>query len=389
MSTADGMTYAPKGKPAPVCQEGDFVFAAVGFDHGHIYGMCNGLTEAGGRLKWAYDPDPAKAAAFAASFPGVQVARSEGEVLEDPGVQLVAGAAVPADHAALGLRVMAHGKDYFTDKPALTTLDQLAQARRAVESTGRKYAVYYSERVHVESAVLAGQLVLEGALGRVLQVIGMGPHRANLASRPSWFFERERYGGILCDLGSHQVEQFLWFTGNANARVVGSQVANYAHKDHAGLEDFGDCRLAGENGATGYFRVDWFTPDGLRGWGTAARSSWGRSATWSYASTSTWVPRTGATTSTWWTPPESTTSQSAGRWGTRFSGSSSSTAWKGPSAPCPRRTPSRPPSCAWWPSRRPSVPSRRPTSGRPPEARQGDSGRARGHPVAGTRTGHR
>ena len=175
MSTADGMNYAPKGKPAPVCQEGDFVFAAVGLDHGHIYGMCNGLTEAGGRLKWAYDPDPAKTAALAASFPGVQVARSEGEVLEDPGVQLVAGAAVPADHAALGMRVMAHGKDYFTDKPALTTLDQLAQARLAVESTGRKYAVYYSERVHVESAVLAGQLVHEGALGRVLQVIGHGP----------------------------------------------------------------------------------------------------------------------------------------------------------------------------------------------------------------------
>jgi predicted dehydrogenase len=187
--------------------------------------------------------------------------------LEDPSVQLVAGAAVPADHAALGIRVMAHGKDYFTDKPALTTLDQLAQARLAVESTGRKYAVYYSERVHVESAVLAGQLVHEGALGRVLQVIGLGPHRANLASRPPWFFERERYGGILCDLGSHQVEQFLWFTGNTDARVVGSQVANYAHKDQAGLEDFGDCHLVGENGATGYFRVDWFTPDGLSGWG--------------------------------------------------------------------------------------------------------------------------
>jgi predicted dehydrogenase len=267
MSTADGMNYAPKGKPAPVCRDGDFVFAAVGLDHGHIYGMCNGLTEAGARLKWAYDPDPAKTAAFAASFPGVQVARSEGEVLEDPGVQLVAGAAVPADHAALGARVMAHGKDYFTDKPALTTLEQLAQARLAVESTGRKYAVYFSERVHVESAVLAGQLVHEGALGRVLQVIGLGPHRANLASRPPWFFERERYGGILCDLGSHQVEQFLWFTGNTDARVVGSQVANYAHKDLAGVEDFGDCNLVGGNGATGYFRVDWFTPDGLSGWG--------------------------------------------------------------------------------------------------------------------------
>jgi predicted dehydrogenase len=267
MPITDGMNYAPKGKPRPVCGEGEFVFAAVGLDHGHIYGMCNGLSEAGAQLKWAYDPDPAKTAAFSAKWPGVQVARSESEVLEDPGVQLVAGATVPADHAALGLRVMAHGKDYFTDKPALTTLEQLAQASQAVESTGRKYAVYFSERVHVESAVLAGQLLQDGALGRVLQVIGMGPHRADLASRPSWFFERERYGGILCDIGSHQVEQFLYFTGNTDARVVSSQVANYAHKDRPGLEDFGDCNLAGDNGASGYFRVDWFTPDGLSGWG--------------------------------------------------------------------------------------------------------------------------
>ncbi len=264
---ADGMNYAPKGKPTPVCDQGEFVFAAVGLDHGHINGMCNGLTEAGAQLKWAYDPDPAKTAAFAARYAGVRVARSESEVLEDPDVHLVAGATVPADHAPLGLRAMAHGKDYFTDKPALTTLEQLAQARLAVEQTGRKYAVYYSERVHVESAVLAGQLVGDGALGRVLQVIGLGPHRANLESRPPWFFERERYGGILCDIGSHQVEQFLYFTGNTDARVVSSQVGNYAHKDRPGLEDFGDCNLVGDNGATGYFRVDWFTPDGLSGWG--------------------------------------------------------------------------------------------------------------------------
>ena len=265
--TSDGQNYAPRSKPAPVCDEGEFVFAAVALDHGHIYGMCNGLTEAGAQLKWVFDPDPAKTAAFAERFPGVRVATSEREILEDPGVQLVAGAAVPAEHAALGLRVMGHGKDYFTDKPALPTLAQLAHARRAVQETGRKYAVYYSERVHVESAVFAGRLVRDGVIGRVVQVIGMGPHRADLPSRPAWFFERDRYGGILCDIGSHQAEQFLYFTGNTDAQVVSSRVANYSHKDHPGLEDFGDCTLLGDNGAAGYFRVDWFTPSGLSTWG--------------------------------------------------------------------------------------------------------------------------
>lgn len=267
MAAASGMDYAPRGKPAPVCKEGEFVFAAVGLDHGHIYGMCNGLTEAGAGLKWVFDPDPAKVQGFVERFPSARVARSEAEILDDDEVSLVASAAVPADHAALGIRVMRQGKDYFTDKPALTTLAQLAEARVVAGQTGRKYAVYYSERVHVESAVFAGQLVQAGAIGRVVHVAGMGPHRASLGSRPPWFFERDRYGGILCDIGSHQVEQFLYFTGNTGARVVSSRVANYAHKEHPGLEDFGDCTLLGDNGATGYFRVDWFTPDGLSAWG--------------------------------------------------------------------------------------------------------------------------
>lgn len=261
------MDYAPLGAPAPACGPGEFRFAAVGLDHGHINGMCNGLTEAGAELRWVYDPDPAKVTALVERFPGAQVAQSVDQVLEDPAVQLVAAANVPADHAGLGLAVMGAGKDFFSDKPGLTTLGQLDRVRRAVAATGRKYAIYYSERVHVESAVFAGQLVERGAVGRVLHVLGMGPHRPNLDGRPPWFFQPERYGGILCDIGSHQAEQFLYFTGNTEATVTSSRVANYAHPEHPGLEDFGDCTFEGANGSTGYFRVDWFTPTGLSTWG--------------------------------------------------------------------------------------------------------------------------
>jgi predicted dehydrogenase len=264
---SSGLNYAPKGWSAPTCEEGEFVIAAVGLDHGHIYGMSNGLTEAGAQLKWVYDDDEEKVAAFVKAFPSVKVAASETEVLQDPDVHLVASAKVPADRAALGVRIMQHGKDCFVDKPPLTTLGQLDEVRRVSGKSGRKYAVYYAERVHVESAVFAGQLVHDGAIGRVVHVLGTGPHRLSLGSRPPWFFELERTGGILCDIGSHQVEQFLYFTGNADAEVVMSRVANYSHKEYPGLEDFGDCSLAGDNGATGYFRVDWFTPDGLSTWG--------------------------------------------------------------------------------------------------------------------------
>ncbi|MCL2703092.1 MAG: Gfo/Idh/MocA family oxidoreductase [Defluviitaleaceae bacterium] len=267
MNAKDGMNYAPKPKPAPVVKPGEFVFSAVGMDHGHIYGMCEGLIGAGGVLKWAYDPDAKKLDNFLSRFPGTKRARDEAEVLSDPEARLVAGAAVTSERCALGIRVMDAGKDYFTDKAPLTTLEQLDAAKAAVKRTGRKYAVYYSERLHVETAVFAGQLIEQGAIGKVVQVIGLGPHRLNAPSRPDWFFKKEKYGGILCDIGSHQVEQILFYTGAKDATVVRSQTANYNNPDYPELDDFGDAMLVTDNGAAGYFRVDWFTPDGLQTWG--------------------------------------------------------------------------------------------------------------------------
>lgn len=266
MST-DGSHYAPAPMPKPVVEPGEFVFAAARLDHGHILGMSEGLIGAGGTLKWVFDPDPDKVDAFRARFPSVAVARSEAEVLDDDSVHLVAGAAVTSERCALGLRVIEAGKDYFTDKAPLTTLDQLAAAKEATARTGRKYAVCYSERVHNEAAVLAGQLIEQGAIGRVVHVLGLGPHRVGPHARPDWFYEKALYGGILCDIGSHNFEQILHFTGAADAEIVSSSIANYRHPDHPELDDFGDAHLITDNGASGYVRVDWLTPDGLSTWG--------------------------------------------------------------------------------------------------------------------------
>lgn len=263
----DGMNYAPQGKPAPVVKPGEFIFAAACLDHGHIYGMCTALIEAGATLKAVYDPDPAKVEAFQKRFGPIKTAACLEELLDDPEIQLIAGAAVTSERCALGVKVMQAGKDYFTDKAPLTTLEQLQLAKATAASTGRKYMVYYSERLHVEGAVYAGQLIDAGEIGQVLQVIGVGPHRLSAPSRPKWFFEKEKYGGILCDIGSHQIEQYLAFTGEEDARVVSAHIANYANPAYPELDDFGSAELIGAKGTSNYFRVDWFTPDGLRTWG--------------------------------------------------------------------------------------------------------------------------
>ena len=267
LGKADGMSYQPMGKPNPVVGAGEFVFAAVHLDHNHIYGMCSGLLEAGATLKWVFEPDPRKTADFRQKFPQARVARSLDEILADPEVRLVAAAAVTSERGPLGCRVMEGGKDYFTDKAPFTTLAQLDDAKAAVTRTGRKFFVYYGERLHNESAMFATDLVAAGAVGRVIHVVNLAPHRLSKPSRPAWFWVREKAGGILCDIGSHQFEQFLTYGGVSDATVTHAAVANFANRDHPEFEDFGEATLLGDNGSSNYVRVDWFTPDGMSVWG--------------------------------------------------------------------------------------------------------------------------
>lgn len=259
--------FQPAEKPKPVCKEGDFYFAAAHLDHPHIYGQCEGLIEAGGALRYVYDSDDAKIAAFLKKFPDVQVVNRKEDLLENTEIKLIAAAAIPNERGPFGIRVMEAGKDYFTDKTPFTTLAQLESARRVVNKTGKKYMVYYSERLHVESAIHAGFLIEAGAIGKVIQVLGLGPHRHGHNPRPDWFYQKEKYGGILCDIGSHQIEQYLFYGGVKEATVLSARVDNVHHTRYPELEDFGEANLQGDNGCSNYFRVDWFTPDGLGTWG--------------------------------------------------------------------------------------------------------------------------
>jgi predicted dehydrogenase len=241
-------------------------FSVIGLNHGHIYGQVDALLQAGAEFVSFYAKEPDLVAQFAKSYPQVRLADSAQEILEDESIHLVASAAIPCERAPLGIAVMQHGKDFMSDKPGFTTPAQLAEARQAQAQTGRIYSIYFSERLGNRATVKAGDLVHSGAIGRVVQTVGLGPHRIGNYPRPDWFFRREQYGGILTDIASHQVDQFLFFTGSTRAEVVASQVANYKHPQHPELEDFGDMVLQGDRG-TGYIRVDWFTPDGLPTWG--------------------------------------------------------------------------------------------------------------------------
>jgi predicted dehydrogenase len=241
-------------------------FSAININHNHIYGQVNLLLRAGAEFVSFYAAEPDLIEPFAKAYPQARLAGSAEEILEDESIQLIISSGVPADRAPLGIRVMQHGKDYMSDKPGFTTLEQVAAARRVVAETGRIYSICFSERLENGATVKAGELVQAGAIGKVVQTIGLGPHRIAVPTRPDWFFRKARYGGIIVDIGSHQMDQFLFFTGSTTAEVVSAQVANWKYPQYPELEDFGEAMLRGDGG-TGYVRLDWYTPDGLDTWG--------------------------------------------------------------------------------------------------------------------------
>jgi len=241
-------------------------FSVIGINHGHIYSQVDAVIRGGGQLVSLYAKEPDLVAEFTKKYPQVKISGSEKEILEDKSIQLILSSAIPVDRAGLGIRTMQHGKDYMSDKPGITSLEQLAEVRRIQKQTGRIYSIMYSERLENKATVKAGDLVKAGAIGKVIQTIGLGPHRMNAGTRPAWFFDRKYFGGIITDIGSHQFDQFLFFTNSDKAGIVSSQTANAAHPQYPNFEDFGDVMIRG-NGGTGYIRVDWFTPDGLKTWG--------------------------------------------------------------------------------------------------------------------------
>ncbi|MFP5226475.1 MAG: Gfo/Idh/MocA family protein [Acidobacteriota bacterium] len=249
-------------------------FGVCGMSHDHIYGMVGAIQRGGGELVSAWGLEPDKLAAFTKRFPNAKIVKTQDEVIEDPSLQLVLSSQIANERAPIGIRVMQHGKDYLSDKPGITTLEQLAEVRKTIAETKRIYGIMYSERLEVRAAVHAGQLIQQGAIGKVIQTINIAPHQifqhggvaGGGSGRPDWFWNDVQFGGILCDIGSHQVDQFLYYTGSTQAEVAESQIANIRHPEHPHFQDFGDMVLRGNKGL-GYVRLDWFTPDGLGTWG--------------------------------------------------------------------------------------------------------------------------
>jgi predicted dehydrogenase len=268
-AVAETIPPAPEEKP-----QHHIRFGVCGISHDHIHGMIGAIQRGGGELVVAWGLEPDKLANFTKRYPNVKMVKTQDEVLDDKSIQLVLSSHIANERAGIGVKAMKRGKDFLADKPGITTLEDLALVRKTIAETKRLYGILYSERLEVPAAVYAGELIKQGAIGKIVQTINLAPHQVfqsggdagGAGGRPEWFWNEKQFGGILCDIGSHQVDQFLYYTGSRTAEVVASQIANVNYPDRPNFQDFGDMMLRGDQGF-GYVRLDWFTPKGLGTWG--------------------------------------------------------------------------------------------------------------------------
>ncbi len=239
----------------------------VGIDHRHIYGQLQGMMELGCTCNgWWTEGEPQPVEGFVKRFPDVPRVADRQALLDDPEIDMILISDVPARRADRAIEAMLAGKDVMTDKPGCTTHEQLEAIKACVAETGRIWSIDFSERFEVPAVTRAAELVAAGEIGTVVQTVGLGPHRLNRPTRPDWFFEEAACGGVLTDIASHQVDQFLFFTGSTDAEIIASSVGNFANPDDPGLQDYGEILLRSDK-AQGYIRVDWYTPDALPNWG--------------------------------------------------------------------------------------------------------------------------
>ncbi len=243
------------------------VFSVMGLNHGHINGQVRGLLATGKwRLKHVYAREEELRADFLGRNPDATPALDPEEVLNDPEVELVASAAINADRGPLAVQALEAGKHFFVDKPCVTTVEQLENVLAAVKTSGKRWFAFFGEMVTQVAVDWVRDELQKGNLGEPVHFMGLGPHTLRLPTRPDWMFDRARYGGILNDIASHQMAQFVYWMGQDPIPQF-SRVGNLHHPEVPDFEDFGDATLTGSKGGTGYIRVDWFTPDGLPAFG--------------------------------------------------------------------------------------------------------------------------
>jgi len=210
--------------------------ALVGCAHIHVPGFAKQLADRPDvRVKWAWDPDPARVAKWGGVV-RARTAASVGEILADPEVQGVVVLSETIRHRELVEAAAAAKKHLFVEKPLGVTGAESRAMADAIEKAGVLFTTGYFMRTDPKILFLREQ-VARGSFGRITRAAAWNCHGGSLGG---WFDEKPgnvaetwrwmadpKVAGVggFGDLGTHSLDVLMWLLGpvqsvNAEVRVV-------------------------------------------------------------------------------------------------------------------------------------------------------------------------
>ncbi len=242
----------------------------IGVEHLHVFEMIDGLVQGGAAtVCHAADGGPLTDLFEAWRTDSARVTATA--VLDDRSLDLIVIGSIPADRGRIAIEALSAGHHVLTAKPGVTTLADLEAVAAAVASSGRRWWVFFSERLANRGVSEAVRRVHAGHIGQLVAITGLAPHTLGAGTRPDWFFDPSRSGGILVDLAAHQADQLLALAGPGRTDVLAASVANVAAPDRLGMQDVGRMSLRHTTSSgrvvLSDHHVDYLSPSGLDTWG--------------------------------------------------------------------------------------------------------------------------
>ena len=172
---------------------------------------------------------PANLEAASALCPEARCYTDYRRLLEDKDIDGVIIATPLHLHAQMTLDALAAGKHVFCEKAMARTLDECRDVYNAYMNTDR--ALYFCmQRMYDEKYVKAVQMISTGLIG---DVVGMRCHwfrnadwrrevpSPELERHINWRLYKEYSGGLMTELGCHQIEVCNWVAHKIPTRITG------------------------------------------------------------------------------------------------------------------------------------------------------------------------
>lgn len=233
--------------------------AFAGFRHGHIFALYDLVKQR---------EDVSIVGVWEEDFDTINILKSKGievsyktysELLNDPNVDAVAIGNYYAARGQMTIDALKMGKSVIADKPICTNIAELDEIEKLQKEKNLAVGMMLDLR-SCTSFYTALQAVKNNVIGKINNINFNGQHPLLYGSRPQWYFEKEKYGGVICDIAIHGIDLVRLFTDSNISEVVGARCWNFYADKEPDFKDSAQFILKTESGVGVMADVSYATP---------------------------------------------------------------------------------------------------------------------------------